>query len=322
MDNYVTVEQHSLASPKSRKWVFTWNNPTTFPDWEEFDGLVYGVYQRERGSEGTEHFQGFLYFRNAIRRTTLARLLPSAYIKPGLPHVKPEDAAAYCKKEDTRVDGPYEFGKLPQQGKRTDVTAFRDAVFSGATDAELVNDDGLVSTWVRFQNLASRLRNSKCAPRRLSDAPSVTLCIGKPRTGKSSWVFKNYPTCYEKPSAKWWTRYSGEPLVVLDDFNGSHCSFTDLKLMLDRNRFVCDIKNGDFELQADTFIITTNHHPKYWYAEDVYGRYGYDAIWKRFTRVLVFSGNFVDTGMWTIDEIPRSEFENWFTSEEIQESWK
>lgn len=81
----------------------------------------YLIYQLERGKCGKLHVQGYAQVAKATRNTTLARLI-------GLDaHVEcrkgtHEEAVNYVTKEDTRVEGPFEYGTpAPGQGSRTDI---------------------------------------------------------------------------------------------------------------------------------------------------------------------------------------------------------
>lgn len=118
-----------MAARKSRRFVFTINNPTqdeennvaTFLD---SDRTVYGVYGRETGAQGTPHLQGFCILASPQRFSFLhTNLCPRAHLEVAV--AKSHQAAAYCKKE-----GDFEeFGELPNnQGKRSDIDTFKEWV--------------------------------------------------------------------------------------------------------------------------------------------------------------------------------------------------
>jgi len=117
-DNVEAIEAAAPPSPKSRGWCFTLNGAGQLEEPFAFDAvsMVYLVYQKEIGAEGgNEHFQGFVYFKNA--RSLVGVRLRSAAAHWEIMRGTPEQAAAYCKKDDTRKAGtqPAEFGVLPQQ---------------------------------------------------------------------------------------------------------------------------------------------------------------------------------------------------------------
>lgn len=102
----------------ARNWCFTLNNPTAPIEWPS-DKITYAVYQKEKGENGTEHYQGYVELKNVQRLSALKKILPTAHweIRRGTQ----EQARDYAMKEDTRIDGPWEFGELKAQGKRNDL---------------------------------------------------------------------------------------------------------------------------------------------------------------------------------------------------------
>lgn len=115
-----------MSSSKSRRFVFTLNNPTDDEEQQVCDFLdspqcVYGIVGRERGEQGTPHLQGFLILPAPQRFSFLHRKLsPRLHLE--VARAKSTQAAEYCKKEGN-FD---EFGSLPdQQGRRTDIEDFK-----------------------------------------------------------------------------------------------------------------------------------------------------------------------------------------------------
>lgn len=111
---------------------FTLNNPTEAISWPSF--VSYGVYQREKGAEGTEHFQGYAELSSQQRLSALKKWLPTAHFEKRKGTA--QQARDYCmKRDETYMEGPWEHGefKLPTAGKRTDL----DEV------ARLIEEEGL-----------------------------------------------------------------------------------------------------------------------------------------------------------------------------------
>lgn len=72
----------------------------------------YVVGQLEKGAEGTVHVQFFLNFKNETRLAALKKHCSRAHFEP----VKINNGAhSYCMKEDTRLEGPFEYGEKPVQ---------------------------------------------------------------------------------------------------------------------------------------------------------------------------------------------------------------
>lgn len=100
----------------SVNWLCTLNNPeeataTFLEDLFTKSKAVYVCGQLEKGEEGTAHIQYFINFKKPGQRISfLKKLCPRSHFEP----VKINNGAhTYCMKEDTRVEGPYEFGTKP-----------------------------------------------------------------------------------------------------------------------------------------------------------------------------------------------------------------
>jgi hypothetical protein len=102
---------------KVRNYLCTLNNPPEgYEDylrlWYEKGKARYVCGQLEKGAEGTLHLQYFLNFSNPQRLAALKKHCSKSHFEP----VKINNGAhTYCMKEDTRVEGPWEFGTRPVQ---------------------------------------------------------------------------------------------------------------------------------------------------------------------------------------------------------------
>lgn len=90
---------------------FTLNNPIMKGEelLEHFKvaGANLVVFQLEEGESGTPHFQGYVRFTKRMRLGNLKKVLPQAHWEN---RKKPPKAAiAYCKKEEGRIEGPWEW---------------------------------------------------------------------------------------------------------------------------------------------------------------------------------------------------------------------
>ena len=137
-----TMKSTFGASSRARRVFFTLNNPSAPLDWPQLqaEGATLLVYQKEKGDqEETPHFQGVVCFDKQMRLAALKKLpgLDKAHFEV----VKSLPAAlAYCKKDDTRVDGPWEYGTAPAQGKRNDLLAVKAALDDGASLSTIAQD--------------------------------------------------------------------------------------------------------------------------------------------------------------------------------------
>ena len=92
---------------EGKRWCFTINNPTP-EDKQDVNRLAticdYLVAQTERGEEGTLHIQGFFILKTKKRMSWLKNNFNSrAHLE--ISRGTNQQAADYCKKEETRAQG-------------------------------------------------------------------------------------------------------------------------------------------------------------------------------------------------------------------------
>lgn len=92
---------------------------------------------------------------------------------------------------------------------------------------------------------------------------------GKPRVGKSYAVRRVFPNLFMKPINKWWDGYSGEDVVLLDDFDKSHQVLGHyMKIWGDNYRFNGEVKGGMIMPSYARLIVTSNYKPDDIWKED------------------------------------------------------
>lgn len=83
---------------------------------------------------------------------------------------------------------------------------------------------------------------------------------GAPGTGKSRKAREENPTAYIKAQNKWFDGYTGEDVIILDDFDqNGKCLGHYLKIWADRYRCSGEVKGGQIKLRHKKFIITSNY---------------------------------------------------------------
>ena len=100
---------------RKRNWCFTWNNPPVevVEGRLTVEGSSYLCYQIERGENaGTVHAQGVLCFSTLKSMAQVKSLLPLVHLEVMRGTII--QAVEYCRKEDTRVAGPWEQGERPK----------------------------------------------------------------------------------------------------------------------------------------------------------------------------------------------------------------
>ena len=106
-----------------RYWVGTQNNVELPPQFDP-NKMQYLVYQLERGEQTHHlHYQFYVQFLRAQRFNFVQNCFPGAHLEQQ--KGTNDEARDYSMKEDTRVEGPWEFGEFKpeggNQGKRTDL---------------------------------------------------------------------------------------------------------------------------------------------------------------------------------------------------------
>lgn len=278
----------------AKHWVFTLNNPemsaeqllASFDNW----GLDYAVFQVEQGAEGTRHFQGYLEFTRKIRLSTIKKLQYATRMHLEKRQGTRVQARDYSMKEDSRIDGPFEYGIFAAvaQGKRSDLSLAIDTLHATSSLREVAADHP--ATFVRYYRGLGQLLN--IAPPVRSSPPEVVLLYGPPGCGKTRFVHDE-----EEPedlwcsppgdSMKWFDFYSNQPAALFDDFDGkfSHVTLSTLLRVIDRYAIRVPVKGGYTSWAPQRVYITSNFHPSEWY--DWSSRLAqYGALRRRFSRVI------------------------------------
>lgn len=284
----------TTTPPQSRSsnWCITVNNPTEDPDtWSArlrtHSQFKYMVFQAETGDGGTFHYQAYAEFAGAIRFTTLKSLLPGAHIEPRKGTAL--QAAEYCKKAETRKEGPWEYGELStkRQGKRLDLEKLAKMAQENS-HVEILKE--MPREYAKFYKFVQHVKHIEALDKPgIRNNLEVLLFYGPTRTGKTHRAYKIDPNLYALPVGKdlWFDNYNGEKTVLLDDFSGQ-CRLVDLLRILDKYPVQIPRKGGFIWLKATTIIITCNQHPDDWY--DYSNRDSLrSALMARFTRCLRFT---------------------------------
>lgn len=252
----------TTTATKTRAWCFTLNNWTT----EEYNTIVscacrYMVVGKEVATTGTQHLQGYVYFKNARTLDQVKQKLNCDRLHLEKARGNPEQNLLYCSK-----DGDYvELGEKPKSSKEKgemEVQRWNTA----RTLAKLGNFDDIDGDiFIRcMKNLESIHRQEKLKAQ-LQDNSAMTneWIWGPTGCGKSSSVRSRYEesNLYNKPLNKWWDDYSGEPIVLLEDVDPTHEKWIGyfLKIWSDHYKFRGEFKGGSMMIRPKTIIVTSQY---------------------------------------------------------------
>lgn len=266
----------------SRRWCFTLNNPERndfiFPE------LVrYAIWQRESGEAGTEHLQGYIELAKPQRLSWLKNVIPRAHFE--IARGTRDQARDYCRKSDTRVAGPFEYGEWKNggQGSRSDLNAVKELIDNGAGEQEIAESN--FSTWCRNYRAFREYKRIKTEARNWET--SVTVYWGEPGTGKSRKAMEENPGAYWKPKGNWWDGYEQQEVVVIDEFYG-WLPYDFILRLCDRYPLNLEVKGGTVAFVGKSVIFTSNKHPDDWYQKENLDK---RAFARRVTKLIHFHGD-------------------------------
>lgn len=238
--------------------------------------LVSAVLGQERGLMGTDHIQAFFQFSNSQRVTGVKVHLRNPTWHLEARRGTPKQAWDYCTKEGRYTS----FGELRDrqgQGKRNDLEDFRDLIRRGATELDLAEHS--FGTWARNYKALNRYRFLLKAQNKQFRKLDVEVIWGPAGSGKTRYAVESCATLEEDyfmlnepDAALWWDGYSGQRVLILDDFTGWVKLALLLKL-LDGYPLRLDIKGGHTSALWDKVFITSNIPPNSWYKPEAMARH-------------------------------------------------
>lgn len=202
----------------------------------------------------------------------------------------------YCNKESSKTNGvePHTiFGELPSQGKRSDIISLRDHYQNAGDFKSAVEDDNLCAVALRHPKACENLRRIY-QPKR-STQTELYIYWGDTGTGKSHKAFeegKELGEVYHKPPGQWWDGYSGQPVVIFDDFRGG-CSLDEMLRLCDKYPHQVPIKGGFEQFTSTRIYLTSNLSPdEFWNKEQKGYEASYTALERRITNTTHFTRPF------------------------------
>ena len=176
-------------SPQCKYWLATLNNPTDEIKkyCEQFNtASIKYTLQLEKGTNGTSHLQAFLWMGTRCRRTTVTKLFATGEMPHLEPARDPKAAERYCRKEETRQDGPYTNMKEEEirnigQGERTEISEACQLIIEGTPISTIARQ--FPTSHVRYHRGFQQIATQVQSPR---DSKSIVLWVcGETGVGKS-----------------------------------------------------------------------------------------------------------------------------------------
>jgi len=250
------------VNKKQRGWVFTINNYNEedvqrilrFPD--TTPNIKYVCFGKEVGEQGTPHLQGYIHFKNDVRRGTVASFLPAAFLATRAGTL--EQAVDYCKK-----DGDFhEAGEIRIQKKDNKWSDIIQLAEDGKLDT--IKDEYPLVYLMHKPKLES-IMSPNMEPFQDDPKNHFEWWYGPTGTGKSRQVWREYPEHYDKQMNKWWDGYLYDNVVVIEEADPKKCEHMAyfFKRWCDHYPFRAEIKNGHLNnIRPNKIIVTSNYSIK------------------------------------------------------------
>lgn len=209
---------------------------------------AYACYQRERCKTDREHIQWFIQFSTRKRISVVRKMFAPDHVESAL---QPERAREYCKKADTRIEGPWERGQFVVRGRLPDpVTELRLLGVKQYLEA-------YPSMWRSVRTLQG-IRHLVAAERTTQTegwfVSGPTGC-GKTTIIKKVASYLGQHDVYYKMRGPWWDRYDGQALVVMDDIPSCGEEFLNL---LNHTPYQVPVKGGFSEFSSQVVWVVNN----------------------------------------------------------------
>ncbi len=263
---------------RRRNWCFTLHLPddteyerTSANRYLEIDKptVRYAVWQLETcPSTGRLHLQGYIEFTDSKRKRAVKLILGSNRV-----HLEPrfasrEQAREYCRKDDSRTEGPWEHGTFDVDlgGRPKLLTRCTTDISNGASLDDIV--ENYPCLYVRYRRgLGDIIQHYARRAIPVWRDVSVLVYYGDTGLGKTrKAIADNVDDFYmlDHRERTWFDGYHGQSTLIIDDYYG-WLKYHTLLRILDGHPYECEIKGGFVAAAWTQVIITSNKHPELWY---------------------------------------------------------
>lgn len=282
-----------MSNLKVRRYCLTLNNYTE--EEKEFlinvfheagpgiPGVRYFIAGDEIGESGTPHLQCYIELCKPTRVQALKNMLQSDRYHVESCKGSAEQNITYCSKEKVLCT----WGKPGNQGQRTDIEQACATLRDSDSILQVAEEHPVA--YVKFHRGLRSLQQALAKPRDWTT--ELWWFYGETGTGKSRAAFeycKNNEKSYcfiGDPTLQWADPYSGEEVVIIDDF-ASDAPITRLLRICDRYPLQLPIKGGWVQFVARVVIVTSNFP-----IGSTYGQLSqYSALLRRVTKYILFTG--------------------------------
>lgn len=222
------------------------------------DDIRYLVLQKEKcPTSNREHYQGYCELSNQKRLSTIKDLFDDNTMHVEKRRGTAQEASNYCKKVESRIDGPWEYGTISSPGRRTDIHAAVEELKANGLRAVRNNHPvAFVKYYRGFQEML-KFENPPERP-----GTRIVIFYGPPGTGKSWSARHMFPNAAHVNDNKhgWFDGYTDQKELIIDEFT---CQMPlDLMLKLcESTPLRVPVKGSFVPMLASTIVLTTNLNP-------------------------------------------------------------
>lgn len=237
----------------------------------EDDRLRCGVWQLERCPQsGRLHLQGYVEFNSPMRVGAVKEYFGSQTIHLERRAGTRDQAIQYCRKEESRVSGPWTVGELDsvRPGRRTDLDSVAERIQEGHGLQSIVEEYPV--QYIKYRRGIEALYARKAKLRAYSQWREVRVLVyhgaagvGKTRAAVAEAGENDY-YILDHSERVWFDGYDGEKTLIIDDFYG-WIKHGQLLRILDGYPYRAEVKGGFTYGEWTTVYITSNDPPDKWY---------------------------------------------------------
>lgn len=220
------------------------------------------------------HYQIYLQCKSPVRFSQVKTMLNCDWAHCEESRGSAQQNIDYCTKEESRAPGaePFRWGIAALgQGSRTDLAKVSDDIKAGKSLYQIAMDSS--EHFLRHAkniSLMTHLIQSRQASTTIRHSLEVILILGHPGTGKTRFVYEKHglEDVYKLNTGAgttWWDGYSGQPVLLMDDFYGTGLQWKELLNILDIYPLQVQVKGSTTWVNYNKIYITSNTEWFRWY---------------------------------------------------------
>lgn len=255
-----------IAEPKERRnrsWVITVNNYD-----EEciskmrslVEHCTYLIFGKEKGSQGTNHLQGYFTLRYAKTFRNVQKVVPHGS------HLEVAKGSAIQNREYCSKEGDFEeYGDIPRPGKRTDLEECADTVMKDGLVRACIEHPGTMIRYGKGMLLYKGMMEERLGGMREKQRNTVWIS-GKPGSGKTRSVFaacSNIRLYIDSGSSEFFSPHDGQKVALFDDLRPRNKSISSLFKVFDPfYNAVVNCKGSQTVITSDVIFVTSVLKPR------------------------------------------------------------